>query len=49
MEELKNGRLQNTRRKESYRREIIEIVQKIENTWILEVILRFIEGMIKEG
>ncbi len=49
MEQLKNGKLQNTGRKENYRREIIEMVQKIENTWILEVILRFIEGMIKEG
>lgn len=36
------------REKDYYKREIIEMVGKIENAWILEVILRFIDGMTKE-
>ncbi len=32
----------------SYKEEIIKMVEKIDDLWILEVIHRFIKGMIKE-
>lgn len=40
---------ENLREKNYYKDRIAELVGKIENPWILEVILRFVEGMIKEG
>lgn len=34
---------------EVYKEKIIEMVSKIENTWILEQILSFVKNMTKEG
>lgn len=34
--------------KETYKKKIIDMVEKIENTWILEQILQFILNMTKE-
>lgn len=34
--------------KENYMKEIIEMIEKIENIWILNQILQFIQNMTKE-
>lgn len=42
-------RMDEQKDKEFYREKIKELVEKIEDIWILEQILRFIKNMIKEG
>ena len=32
-----------------YKKEIVEMIQKIDSQWILEQILEFIENMTREG
>lgn len=39
----------NLREREFYKQKIIEMVEEIENQWILEQIFRFIKNMTKEG
>lgn len=39
---------ENLREKKYYKDKIIELVEKIENLWILEQILQFILNMTKE-
>lgn len=47
MTQPKNGKRQNTER-EFYRREIIKMVEKIENPVILKLIYGFVKGGYKE-